>query len=110
MTPKQRREIEKKIIAKAIDDILAANFTITVHDGEEKVLIRSTKREKILSHMFSTDMETLLVIRGGEQFGWLQLVYGNDGHDVIHDYTTNLEALLAGASQLADELAAGATP
>jgi hypothetical protein len=28
-------------------------------------------------------------------FAWVRFVYGNDGYDVISDYTTSLEAVLA---------------
>jgi len=36
--------------------------------------------------------------------GWVRLIYGNDGWDVVNDYTTNLETLMAGATALADKL------
>ena len=36
----------------------------------------------------------------------MRLIYGNDGWDVVNDYTTNLEPLLAGATAEADRLEA----
>ena len=36
--------------------------------------------------------------------GWLHLVYGNDGNDVIADYTTNLEPQLQAVNAYAETL------
>lgn len=33
-----------------------------------------------------------------------RIIYGNTGFDVINDYTTNLETVLAGTNALADQL------
>ena len=48
----------------------------------------------------------LLIHDAGQErpLGWIKLAYGNDGGDVIRDYTVNLEELLRGAEQLADEM------
>lgn len=35
--------------------------------------------------------------------GWVYVVMGNDGWDVISDYTTNLEPLMSGANRLAEK-------
>jgi hypothetical protein len=37
-------------------------------------------------------------------FGWVFFVYGNDGYDVISDYTTNLESSLTATNKLAESL------
>jgi hypothetical protein len=34
--------------------------------------------------------------------GWVRFVYGNDGWDVVSDYTTNLEPHMKNADKLAD--------
>jgi hypothetical protein len=46
--------------------------------------------------LMSTDEDYLMVYEPGkkERLGWIHLVYGNDGYDVVSDYTTNLEALV----------------
>lgn len=36
--------------------------------------------------------------------GWVRFVYGNDGHDVISDYTTNLESVLEPINAYAESL------
>ena len=39
--------------------------------------------------------------------GWVWFVYGNDGYDVISDYTANekIEALMVNVNKLADKYA-----
>jgi hypothetical protein len=37
-------------------------------------------------------------------FGWVRFIYGNDGWDVINDYTTNLEPVIAGVNALAEKM------
>ena len=37
--------------------------------------------------------------------GWVYLVFGNDGWDVISDYTTNLEFLMGEALKISDHYA-----
>jgi hypothetical protein len=38
---------------------------------------------------------------------WIRLVFGNDGWDVINDYTINLEEDLKSTFQLADDIVNG---
>lgn len=40
----------------------------------------------------------------GKRIGWVRMIYGNDGWDVMADYTTNLEDVLTDANKLADKL------
>ena len=93
---------ERAIARAAIAGILAAGYTISVDDGEEIVLRQSTDAKKIFDAMFSTDEDYLHVHKADaparqntrEAFGWVRFVYGNDGWDVICDYTVNLESAL----------------
>lgn len=69
--------------------------------------------------MFTTDEDYLFVYdpkqpdeddaedgrADANKIGWIWFIYGNDGHDVVSDYTTNLEKVLQGATALAEELA-----
>jgi hypothetical protein len=104
MSVKLRQELERKIVTRVIKDGIAAGFTIDVYDGEEFVLKGSTDVKKILSVMFTTDEDSLYLKKYGIA-GWVAFIYGNDGHDVIHDYSTNLEDVLKGAEELADSYA-----
>jgi hypothetical protein len=113
ITVKQRQAIEKQIVASAIADLLEAGFEITVNDGEEDVLERSTDPEAIAAAMMSTDEDRLYVYyvgtptnndEGSNHKGWIRFIYGNDGPDVINDYTTNLEKYLSETIALAETL------
>jgi hypothetical protein len=104
-----RKAIEKRVITEAIDQLLAAGFSLGVNDGEETTLKHSVNKKHVLRALFTTDEDYLLVYLSitGRQIGWVRLVYGNDGWDVINDYTTNLEPQLASAEALANRIADG---
>jgi hypothetical protein len=95
MSNKMRIEIERQVARRAIAALLAAGHEVSVHDGEEFALRRSRDPKAILGAMFSTD-EDELISHGAKGVGpgWVKFVYGNDGWDVISDYTTNLEKVL----------------
>lgn len=112
-----RQEVERKIARAFIRSALKAGYSISVFDCEEFTLRRSTDEKAILGAMFTTDDDRLYVhIRGSKidsewerdphkitsYFGWVWFVYGNSGWDVISDYTTNLEPLMADANKVSD--------
>jgi hypothetical protein len=110
MSVKMRQEVERKIATAAIDAILAAGFAISIDNGgDEYELAHSTDKDTILKSMFLADEDRLFVepletkkgTRRGNSpwFGWLYLVYGNDGWDVISDYTVNLEKYVGTGSE-----------
>lgn len=105
MNVKVRRGIEKKIIRQLIEDAIKAGYSITVSDGEETVITQSTEINKIIKVMFSTDEDVLFLHRNNEAgwFGWVRLIYGNDGYDVIADYTVNLEHIMNGANKISEK-------
>jgi len=112
MTPGQRavhnrQQMERKIVFKVIEDLTKEGYYMRVFDGEEFAGPRSTDHREIKKHLFSTDEDTLCVYRGPTepQFGFVSFVYGNNGHDVIHDYAVLLEEDLGAAQALADRLA-----
>lgn len=90
--------VERLIIDHLIADMLAAGALLGVNDGEETTLERSADPVAIKAAMFTTDEDYLLVwpngLGEGEHIGWVWLIHGN-GEDVICDYSTNIEALIA---------------
>jgi hypothetical protein len=102
-----RQEVERKIVAAVIDGALAAGYTLDVNDGEETTLTKSADKGKILAAMFTTDEDWLLVndAKGRAKFGWVRFIYGNDGWDVVSDYTTNLEPIMGEANKISDSYA-----
>lgn len=101
-----RLRIEREIANAAVNGLLRAGYEISVFDGEEVVNSPVNDAELIIADMFSTDIERLEVYRAGDyerRVGWVLFVYGNDGWDVICDYTTNLEPALKEADLLAEK-------
>jgi len=99
-----KNEAERQIIVLLVEDILAAGYSLTVNNGVEDVLKRSRDEEAIFAAMSTTDEERLFLHKGAatKTFGWVRLVYGNDGY-ISSDYTVNLEAVVDGgrAAELA---------
>jgi hypothetical protein len=91
--------LERLIIDHLVADLLAKGALLGVNDGEETTLKHSADPVAIKAAMFTTDEDWLLVWPAGDHHqrsntGWVRLIYGN-GEDLISDYSTNLEALIA---------------
>lgn len=93
---KMRQLVEREIAAAVVDALLKEKFVLSVDNGDQFEIENSTDREAVLKAMFQTDDEYLHAARAGRPplAGWVQFVYGNDGWDVISDYTTNLEKFI----------------
>lgn len=105
MQVSERMDMERQISIKAAECLLAAGFSVAVFDGEEVAQSPTRDMEAIKAALFSTDEDHLFAHNpDGSRFGWVRLIYGNDGWDVIADNTANLEEHLAGATELADQL------
>ncbi|HYA71778.1 MAG TPA: hypothetical protein VEF36_01340 [Roseiarcus sp.] len=100
----ETQDIETLIMRRIIADAIAAGYAISVHDGKETPIINSRDAEAIFAAMRTTAEDIVLFTLGGKPSGWVRLVYGNDGFDVVNDYTTNLDPVMAGADKLAEEL------
>lgn len=110
------RKAETAIVGRFVDDALAAGYQISVslergYDIED-MLLASTDRKKIMEEAFAGDEAHLFIHEAGKpaieagrinSIGWVFIVLGNDGYDVICDYDTNLEQLLKGAETEAKE-------
>jgi hypothetical protein len=104
MTLETRIRIERQIARRTIKEALALGYTLGVYDGEETTLEYSADASKVLAAMLTTDDDHLLFYRNGVRIGWVRFVYGNDGYDVICDYTTNLEEVMEKVNVLTDKL------
>lgn len=101
----RRIRTEGKIARKAAEALIAAGFTVGVNDGEETVLKRSTDMGAIVAALFSSDEDYLLAYdAAGKKVGWVYLVYGNSGYDLISDYSVNLTDALRPAENYAERL------
>lgn len=85
----KRIKIERAIISCLVRDGLKLGYTVSVHDGEEWALKHSKGYRAIMAAIQSTDMDTLRFRKNGVKIGDFHMVYGNDGYDVISDYSDN---------------------
>lgn len=106
--------IEKKIVRRLVKDILNAGMGVRIDNGGEpsEMLHPADNEDAIMAELFATDEEQLYLHtidqdEHREPQGWIKLVHGNDGTDVIGDYTTNLEQLVSGATKLAEQIERG---
>jgi hypothetical protein len=118
MSVKMRREVERKIVGQFVRDALAAGHRLAVslergYDIDE-MLLGSRDESKIMEAAFAGDDCHIFLqpaegptVEDGKVVsdGWVNCVFGNDGWDVISDYSTNVEPLLAEASKLSDQYA-----
>lgn len=98
---------ERDIITRAIYGLLNAGFSLSLDDGEagfnppDPIL----DAQAIANEMWTMDEDWLYAWNdAGQCAGWVRLIYGNDGPDVISDYSTTLEAALKDANARAAEL------
>ncbi len=104
MSVKMRQEVERKIATAFVKAAVNVGYAIAVDygDGESK---RLTSAKTILAEMFQGDEDRLYLYNDmqGKPIGWVYFVYGNDGWDVISDYTVNLEYLMGPANAISKQ-------
>lgn len=104
------QEAEAKIMQRIIADALAAGYSLGVNDGVVTTIADSRDAAAVFAAMRTTETDHLLVYENEKQIGWVFLVYGNDGYDVVNDYTTNLDKIMAGADQISEDLESAGRP
>ena len=104
----RRIRIEHKIVKKLIDIVLKNGYVISVNDGEAWTLHRSASKSAICKAMHTTDEDVWRIGKpDGTRIGKVWFVYGNNGYDVIHDYsygTTPADMAISVMVSMMDEL------
>jgi hypothetical protein len=87
--------IERKIVRKAVEVLIDAGCQLHVLDIDkhERNPVFSSDKDKICAELMNCDEEQLFV-KDGKVTCWVYFVYGNDGYDVISDYSSCLEDIL----------------
>ena len=101
---KARMAIERRIVKRAVKDLIEAGFPLSVYDGENESAKTSTDYKLLHDALMETDEDFVNVWENGKRIGWVRFTYGNDGYDVISDYTVNLEDALKSVNDFADTL------
>lgn len=96
---KNRLKLEKKIAKRIVSDLIEKGYYLNIYNGDKfdgiaKLRKNSNNVTEIMEVLQETDEEYLLVYNGVSCIGWVYLVYGNDGWDVVSDYTINLEEIM----------------
>lgn len=97
---------ETRVVRRVVRDLLAAGYSLTVDDGEDEPVKKSTKFSEIVAALMQTDEDYLYTHKQGCPNSFVRFVYGNDSWEVICDYSTNLEAVLKGAQEVCERLEA----
>ena len=100
-------QVERRIIGRALDEILAnPNFTVSVFDGEEMVVKPTRDRMNIIKEIGQTG-ETSLNIHtfDGKRAGWIWFIHGNE-EDVLSDCSANpvTDAIFAAVMAAEDQM------
>lgn len=89
MPQETNEQIEKRIAAKVVREILDVGCKISVSDGNYWVIKGSTDESAILQVMFTTGGDTLSLSGAvGNRVGFVSFIWGN-GVDCISDHTEN---------------------
>lgn len=94
MNVQQRQAIERKIVGQVIDAAFAKGYMIWIDTGgDEDEIIFCRTPDEAKANIMQTDEEYLHFFKWDSDekrwvgYGWVWCVYGNDGWDVISDYS-----------------------
>lgn len=120
MSVAMRQEVERRIIRTFVQDALDAGYRLAVSLDRgwdvDEMLKGSRDIDAIIAEATAGDEAHIFIQPGvGDtidrsgsvvSYGWVYLVFGNDGWDVICDYSANriTEQLLNRANALAESL------
>lgn len=106
--------IEHAICRKLVNELIAQGYHLIV-DGEDEELedLETSQDEAVITAghggLFNFDVANLLVYKKPKKAGserradhFVRLVFGNDGWDVISDYSPSLEKKMRGALALSE--------
>jgi hypothetical protein len=102
---RSRARMELAIVSKLIESADAAGYRLEVAEYESE----GEHGYDVKTALFDLD-EALVVVwssngdAAAEELGWIRLVFGNSGYDLVSDYSLSLEAFLAPVLGLADSL------
>lgn len=101
-----RCRMELKIVNAFIRELKKNNCTVKIEEYEDEP--EMNKIENVKSALFNIEDAFVIVYNeNGKRIGWVRFVFGNDGWDLINDYSVNIEEWLQPVLDVADKLANG---
>ncbi len=97
-----RARMEVEIVNRILADAEKAGYSMAIIENEDEP--DDYYPNDLKGQLFNLDECHLAFHKDGKRIGWVYLVFGNSGYDLISDYTVNLEEFLKGANDLADHL------
>lgn len=98
---------EQQVMRQCIADLLEAGYWLTLNNGGDDFEIPWTKDGEIVFNAMRQADEDILWCKtdpnskGGKI---VYFIYGNDGYDVINDYSSSLEEVLTNTNNLVKKL------
>jgi hypothetical protein len=84
----RRIKMERAICSALVKAALERGLVCSVYDGGAWPVKKSAKYSEIMNALFTTDSDVLQLRNAeGVSMGRFDLIYGNDGYDVVADYT-----------------------
>jgi hypothetical protein len=86
------KQVFEPIVRRIVSNGLKAGYTVSVNDGGEWTVKKSTKRAEIVAALFSTDSDTVRFRdKDGKKIGDVFFVYNFGDPDVVNDHSDNPE-------------------
>lgn len=105
LSPEMILSLGRLVVSHLLRDVFAAGHSVSLYNGDEFTVKHSRDMSEVLGALCTVDEERLYIFDStGKRLGWVFLVHGNSGHDVIADYHTALEPLMAGANKASDDI------
>lgn len=101
-------QMDRAIVEQLVSDLLADGLDLTIANTTDENgpdWITTNERDLILANLGHTDDDTIRAYDKGRYVGLFYLVYGNDGYDVLADYTSTeeVERLLTTTHLMSEE-------
>ncbi len=100
---RHRASMELKIVNCILTCAEKAGYELSIPDYEEDIEGEEYKKD-IKAALFNLDDACLVFHKDNKRVGWVYLVFGNSGYDLINDYPLKMEEFLQEANDLADKL------
>jgi hypothetical protein len=86
----RRMEMERRMASALVKACFANGGMVSIHNGEEWAIRKSRNYRSVMDALWQCDEEHVVAHRAdGTRAGSFYLVYGNDGYDLVADYTAN---------------------